>query len=219
MKTEDLKNYIFEQLNETSYALQQKLYNGRRDQAHRAAATAHDIHVKNMKMAGKTGPLDPSLMAVRGLFVNDMDKAFASAKKADNRSKKLLLKRLVQTGDGSPNYTPTQESAFNFIRGLKRLNELTGVTDKLANKVLGKRRTQYVNKVRDIMSQDRGPGSLSAADGEQARMNRTQKLVNGREARKTGDAEKPVTGEEYREDYPTKSWSRPVRYGFGGPLS
>ena len=123
MKTEDLKNYIFEQLNETSYALQQRLYNGRRDQAHRAAATAHDIHVKNMKMAGKTGPLDPSLMAVRGLFVNDMDKAFASAKKADNRSKKLLLKRLVQTGDGSPNYSPKQESAFNFINGLKRLQE------------------------------------------------------------------------------------------------
>ena len=123
MKTEDLKNYIFEQLNETSYALQQKLYNGRRDQAHRAAATAHDIHAKNMKMAGKTGPLDPSLMAVRGLFVNDMDKAFASAKKADNRSKKLLLKRLVQTGDGSPNYTPKQESALNFINSLKRLQE------------------------------------------------------------------------------------------------
>ena len=123
-----------------------------------------------------------------------------------------------EVNDGSPR-TSKHESAFNFIMGLKRLNELTGVTDKLANKVLRKRRTQYVNKFRDIMNQDRGPGSVSAADGEKERMNRTQKLVNARQARKTGDAEKPVTGEEYREDYPTKSWSRPVRYGFSGPLS
>ena len=111
----------------------------------------------------------------------------------------------------------SNESALNFINGLKRLNELTGVTDELANQVLGKRRAQYVNKVRDIISQDRG--SLMGAKGEEARMNRTQKLVNARQARKTGDAEKPVTGEEYREDYPTTRARRPVRYGFGGPLS
>ena len=115
MKTEDLKNYIFEQLNETSDALKRKLEDGRVKQAMRAYDTSHDIAQENFKIKKQTGSFDPSLLAVRDIISNRANKAHNSYTKANNRRNGLK-------GDGSPR-TPKQESALNFINGLKRLNE------------------------------------------------------------------------------------------------
>ena len=115
MKTEDLKNYIFEQLTETSDALKQKLMDGRFKQSMRAYNTGHDIYQENEKILKKTGTFDPSLTAVREIIVKKAEKASDSYRKAQYRSHGLK-------GDGSKR-TPTQESALNFINGLKQLQE------------------------------------------------------------------------------------------------
>ena len=115
MKTEDLKNYIFEQLTETSDALKGKLVDGRLEQARRAYDTSNHISQENRKIFKKTGKFDPNLIIARDIISNIANKAGNSYYKARNRRNGLR-------GDGSPR-TSTQESAFNFIMGLKRLNE------------------------------------------------------------------------------------------------
>lgn len=115
MKTEDLKNYIFEQLNETSDALKRKLLHGRFQQSMRAHDTAYDISQENQKIFKKTGTFNPSLHAARDVIGNRAVKAGKSYLKTNNRLNGLM-------GDGSPR-TSKQESAFNFINGLKELTE------------------------------------------------------------------------------------------------
>lgn len=131
MKTEDLKNYIFEQLNETSNALKGKLEDGRYEQAIRALRTGNDIRRENLKMSEKTGRLDPSLTTVADIMSDKGDKATKSYLKANNWRK-------GRRGDGSER-TSKQESAFNFINGLKRLTE---TSDALKKKLEDGRRKQ-----------------------------------------------------------------------------
>lgn len=134
MKTEDLKNYIFEQLNETSRALKQKLMDGRFKQSMRAYNTGSDIYQENEKILKKTGSFDPSLTAVREIILKKAEKASDSYRKAQYRSHGLK-------GDGSPR-TPTQESALNFINGLKRLQENSR---RRKDAIPGKRTTRIQN--------------------------------------------------------------------------
>ena len=115
MKTEDLKNYIFEQLNETSDLAAGNLADRRRMQAIGNYDRAAKVGEEMVRHYRETGIWDEDLRGDRKMFSSRMDKAFNSAQKAENRRRGLK-------GDGSPR-TPKQESAFNFIRGLKRLNE------------------------------------------------------------------------------------------------
>ena len=103
------------EVNETSDALKQKLEDGRFEQALRALRTGNDIRRENLKMSEKTGRLDPSLTTVADIMSDKGDKATKSYLKANNRRK-------GRRGDGSPG-TSKQESAFNFINSLKRLQE------------------------------------------------------------------------------------------------
>ena len=103
------------EVNETSDALKRKLEDGRVKQAMRAYDTSHDIAQENFKIKKQTGSFDPSLLAVRDIISNRANKAHNSYTKANNRRNGLK-------GDGSPR-TSTQESAFNFINGLKQLQE------------------------------------------------------------------------------------------------
>ena len=122
MKTEDLKNYIFEQLTETSDALKRKLLDARFKQSMRAHDAGFDISHENQKIFKKTGTFDPSLTAARDVMGNRAVKAGKSYLKTVNRINGLM-------GDGSLR-TPTQESALNFINGLKRLNETSDAAAK-----------------------------------------------------------------------------------------
>ena len=115
MKTEDLKNYIFEQLNETSDLAAGNLADRRRMQAIGNYDRAAKVGREMVRHHQETGLWDEDLRGDHKMFSSRMDKAFKSAQKAENRRRGLK-------GDGSPR-TPTQESAFNFIRGLKRLTE------------------------------------------------------------------------------------------------
>ena len=103
------------EVNETSDALKRKLLHGRFQQSMRAHDTAYDISQENQKIFKKTGSFVPSLHAARDVIGNRAVKAGKSYLKANNRLNGLM-------GDGSPR-TPKQESALNFIMGLKRLSE------------------------------------------------------------------------------------------------
>ena len=133
MKTEDLKNYIFEQLNETSDALKRKLLDARFKQSMRAHDAGFDISQENHKIFKKTGTFDPSLTAARDVMGNRAVKAGKSYLKTVNRINGLM-------GDGSPR-TSTQESALNFINGLKRLTETSYKRATEYSKARGKQLT------------------------------------------------------------------------------
>jgi len=102
MKTEDLKNYIFEQLTETSDALKQKLIDARFEQGWTAAKGGDKLFHEYMGQDPETGKpgkkgegyRDPALLAVRDIRRKEMKKAWASSDKAKNRLKGFK-------GDGS----------------------------------------------------------------------------------------------------------------------
>ena len=103
MKTEDLKNYIFEQLNETSDALKRKVYDARWEQGFAASKDSNSLYREykgEEPITGKPGKRglgygNPALLAVRDIRNAEMNQAWAKAKKAKNRSEGLK-------GDGSP---------------------------------------------------------------------------------------------------------------------
>ena len=95
MKTEDLKNYIFEQLNETSDLAAGNLADHRRMQAIGNYDRAAKVGQEMVRHYRETGEWDPDLKRDRKMFSDRMDKAFASAQKAENR-------RMGRRGDGSP---------------------------------------------------------------------------------------------------------------------
>ena len=119
MKTEDLKNYIFEQLNETSPERATALARARDDEGLKASEAGYLAAKHSVKIQKNPKNLDQrKIDAMNSATVQLMDLAsekFSKARKARNRS-------LGRRGDGSPR-TPTQESALNFINGLKRLTE------------------------------------------------------------------------------------------------
>jgi len=86
----------------------------------------------------ETGVWDEDLRGDRKKFHDRADKAFRSAEKAENR-------RRGRRGDGSPR-TPKQESAFNFINGLKRLTE---TSDALKQKLIDGRHEQGWTAAKD----------------------------------------------------------------------
>ena len=111
------------EVNETSDALKQKLIDARHEQGWTAARDGDKLFHEYMGQDPETGKPgkkregygDPALLGVRDIRRKEMKKAWASSDKAKNRLKGLK-------GDGSKR-TSTQESAFNFINGLKRLQE------------------------------------------------------------------------------------------------
>lgn len=103
------------EVNETSDVLKQKLEDGRREQAMKAYDTSNDIFKEWEKIYKRTGKIDQNLDTVRKFMGDKATTLMASVKKVRNR-------RIGLKGDGSPR-TPTQESAFNFINGLKELTE------------------------------------------------------------------------------------------------
>ena len=119
MKTEDLKNYIFEQLNETSPERATALARARDDEGLKASEAGYLAAKHSVKIQKNPKNLDQrKIDAMNSATVQLMDLAsekFSKARKARNRS-------LGRKGDGSLR-TPKQESAFNFIMGLKRLSE------------------------------------------------------------------------------------------------
>ena len=103
------------EVNETSDLAAGNLADRRRMQAIGNYDRAANVGREMVADYRETGIWDPDLQRDRKMFSSRMDKAFNSAQKAENRRRGLR-------GDGSPR-TPTQESAFNFINGLKRLQE------------------------------------------------------------------------------------------------
>ncbi len=121
------------EVNETSDALKQKLEDGRREQAMKAYDTSNDIFKEWEKIYKRTGKIDQNLDTVRKFMGDKATTLMASVKKVRNR-------RIGLKGDGSPR-TPTQESAFNFIMGLKRLTE---TSDALKTKLTDGRFDQAI---------------------------------------------------------------------------
>ena len=103
------------EVNETSDLAAGNLADRRRGQAIGNYDRAANVGREMVADYRETGIWDPDLQRDRKMFSDRMDKAFKSAQKAENR-------RRGKRGDGSPR-TSTQESAFNFINGLKRLQE------------------------------------------------------------------------------------------------
>ena len=103
------------EVNETSDLAAGNLADRRRMQAIGNYDRAANVGREMVADYRETGIWDPDLQRDRKMFSSRMDKAFKSAQKAENR-------RRGKKGDGSPR-TSTQESAFNFINGLKRLQE------------------------------------------------------------------------------------------------
>ena len=123
MKTEDLKNYIFEQLNETSPDLKKKVRDIRWEQGFAASKDSDRLYREYMGQDpnGKPGKRglgyrNPALLVVKDIRDAERKKAWAKAEKTRSRWERQLMGWV-------PEVAPKQESAFNFINGLKRLNE------------------------------------------------------------------------------------------------
>jgi len=184
MKTEDLKNYIFEQLNETSKGRATALAIARGDEGRAAEQAArfaanHFNKIKKQSWINRF-PAHPDEIAAiataRDQFTDLAYEKFRKSSRAWNRVTGLK-------GDGSPR-TPTQESAFNFINGLKRLTE---TSDALKQKLIDGRHEQGWTAARDgdkLFHEFMGQDSNTGKPGKKGEGYRNSALLAVRDIRR-----------------------------------
>lgn len=119
MKTEDLKNYIFEQLNETSYkrASEYSKARGKRGTAAYEAMEFAKMQAEKLKL--KNTPQDD----LRALSQAQHIMGKISRRENNKAIKGWERTEAIRKREAGLPSTSTQESAFNFIMGLKRLSE------------------------------------------------------------------------------------------------
>jgi len=122
MKTEDLKNYIFEQLNETSYkrAFEYSEARGKRGSAAYDAWELAKMQAEKLK-GTNTPQRDLNALSQAEYIMGKISRK--ENQKAIKGHTRAEAARRRETGLPLISSTSKQESAFNFIRGLKRLNE------------------------------------------------------------------------------------------------
>jgi len=146
------------EVNETSDLAAGNLEDHRRRQAIGNYDLAARVGREMVRDYQETGIWDPDLKRDRQMFSDRMDKAFASAQRAQNR-------RMGKRGDGSPR-TPKQESAFNFINGLKRLTETSPFA---ATRLRDARKKQAADYERTGEGIARAAGNYPQHGGNQSR--------------------------------------------------